>query len=311
MDTLFDNLEHYSSLIGQGKFSLGITLWVMISLLVAIILKYILSVNIEKRSNKKQVISELRKTQLLGITSVEYLFDCILAFVMISLFRSDQIVWNFIVAPGIGFICGLVAELYIVNKFGTKKKDIKDDSDDSKSNETANVTNITITNAELGEDNNMGRDRLGDVASKFKKNVSKVVVTTGQEECKNTQQCATEQAVQELAAGLVSTIEVVQDIATQLAELKSIVAAIHSEVAEDRAMQCRARILRFNIDLILAKRSGEKLPKDLFEQALIDIDIYDKYCGAHPEFKNKITGAAEVHILAEYQKGINDGFLTY
>ena len=134
-----------------------------------------------------------------------------------------------------------------------------------------------------------------------------------------------EDSVRELASGLAATVQMVQDVAEQLSEMKQAVSNIqdqvnhvtasvdniHQEIEENTAIECRVRILRFNIDLVMAKRDNESLPKDLFEQTIIDIDKYDNYCRKHPEFKNKITVAAEKHILSEYDKGIENGFLVY
>ncbi len=60
---------------------------------------------------------------------------------------------------------------------------------------------------------------------------------------------------------------------------------------EQNARNSRIRILRFADEL----REGRRHSKESFEQALSDIDIYDKYCSKHPLFKNNVT-----HITSEY-----------
>lgn len=54
---------------------------------------------------------------------------------------------------------------------------------------------------------------------------------------------------------------------------------------KDQAVIARVRILRFGDELSRGLRHSE----ENFEQVLSDIDAYEHYCNAHPEFKNNQT----------------------
>lgn len=65
---------------------------------------------------------------------------------------------------------------------------------------------------------------------------------------------------------------------------------------ERYAVDCRARILRFNDEIL----HGQKHTKEHFDQALSDITTYNSYCDAHKDFKNQITVHATENILKTY-----------
>ena len=76
--------------------------------------------------------------------------------------------------------------------------------------------------------------------------------------------------------------------------------------AERDATLCRARILRFGDEIL------HSIPhsKEHYEQILIDIDSYEKYCDDHQDYKNNIAVATIKHIKKMYQKHIEeDSFL--
>ena len=76
--------------------------------------------------------------------------------------------------------------------------------------------------------------------------------------------------------------------------------------AERDATLCRARILRFGDEIL------HSIPhsKEHYEQILIDIDSYEKYCDDHQEYKNNIAVATIKYIKKMYQKHIEeDSFL--
>ena len=79
------------------------------------------------------------------------------------------------------------------------------------------------------------------------------------------------------------------------------------KVASEReAVNCRIRILQFSDEL----RRGIRHSQESFDQALDDIDVYEKYCALHPEFKNNKTISAKERIKAAYDKCMDqDDFL--
>lgn len=307
LDTLFNNLEHYSELIGQGKFTPVVVWWILGVTLLTMIIRAV----VWMKSND----TKISQYQILSIAAVEYLFDIAVSFILVALMKSSEPVMNYIVGPSIGIIFGLLSEFYLMSRYGNKLVEKQPDE------KSSTVTNITI--------NNNMEDADDMTPAKYRKPIfDNIIHQAIHDSTSNGRQHETgplEDSVRELASGLAATVQVVQDVAEQLSEMKQTVSNIqdqvnhvtasvdniHNEIEENTAIECRVRILRFNIDLVMAKRNNESLPKDLFEQTIIDIDKYDNYCSKHPEFKNKITVAAEKHILSEYDKGIENGFLVY
>lgn len=60
------------------------------------------------------------------------------------------------------------------------------------------------------------------------------------------------------------------------------------------AVNCRIRILRFGDEIL----HHVKHTKEHYEQTLLDIEKYEAYCEAHPNFKNQIT-VMNAHIIKE------------
>lgn len=75
------------------------------------------------------------------------------------------------------------------------------------------------------------------------------------------------------------------------------------EDAETNIRNVRYRILRFNDDLC----SGIKHSESCFEDILEDIDSYEKYCAAHPNFRNSRGKMAMEHIKETYAQLKNRG----
>lgn len=69
------------------------------------------------------------------------------------------------------------------------------------------------------------------------------------------------------------------------------------EKAEERAaINCRVRILQFSDELRQHTRHSE----ESFNQVFEDIDVYEKYCKAHPNFTNNRTVRAKERIKAAH-----------
>ncbi len=81
-----------------------------------------------------------------------------------------------------------------------------------------------------------------------------------------------------------------------------------AEGEEEQAKQARYRILRFYDELCEDRRHSESH----FEDILADIDFYECYCVAHPEFHNSRGKAAMEYIQETYKKvKATGGFLTH
>ena len=77
---------------------------------------------------------------------------------------------------------------------------------------------------------------------------------------------------------------------------------IRNDMKRIEAKDARRRILRFNDELL----NNVCHSKELFDDALEDIDTYDKFCADHPEFPNNKTVMAESNIRRCYQKCMED-----
>lgn len=73
---------------------------------------------------------------------------------------------------------------------------------------------------------------------------------------------------------------------------------LREEFDVNLANQARTRILRFNDELLGEKRHS----KEMFDSVLEDIDAYEKYCNAHPEYKNSKAVLAIANVKRCYEK---------
>jgi hypothetical protein len=72
--------------------------------------------------------------------------------------------------------------------------------------------------------------------------------------------------------------------------------ALEKKVDENQATTIRVRILNFENEL----QEGRNHSKDSWDQVMDDIQRYEQYTNAHPEFKNNITVASTAHIMHTY-----------
>lgn len=76
---------------------------------------------------------------------------------------------------------------------------------------------------------------------------------------------------------------------------------IREDMAENKAITARVRILRFNDELLENKLHT----KDAFDQCLSDIDNYEHYCATHKDFKNNMTVLSIENIKRCYGNCMN------
>ena len=88
----------------------------------------------------------------------------------------------------------------------------------------------------------------------------------------------------------------------ELGEIKTNVNNLKETNDERYAVQCRIRILRFNDELIGDKNHS----KDYYDQTLMDIDEYERYCNEHPDFRNNMTQFAIENIKISYSKCLQE-----
>lgn len=89
----------------------------------------------------------------------------------------------------------------------------------------------------------------------------------------------------------------------RLTLIEQTIEKISATIAENQAILSRTHILRFSDEL----QNGVRHSQEYFRQQLDDIDTYDKYCKAHPDFLNSYTISASSHIKTVYDKLLKDG----
>lgn len=89
-----------------------------------------------------------------------------------------------------------------------------------------------------------------------------------------------------------------KDLMKKLDEVVEKVEAIDYKVDKNEAITCRARILRFNKELI----KKEKHTMEEFDQCLEDCDKYEKFCEANPGFKNNKAALSIANVKECYKE---------
>lgn len=89
-----------------------------------------------------------------------------------------------------------------------------------------------------------------------------------------------------------------QDLMEKISDLENKLDHLKHETDEERAVSCRARILRFGDEVL----HGQRHTKDHFGQILLDIKKYEDYCRDHPEFQNGVTEPTSERIKSVYRE---------
>ena len=88
-------------------------------------------------------------------------------------------------------------------------------------------------------------------------------------------------------------------------DIEKKVDTLTDRVEENQAVLARTHILRFSDEL----KNGIEHSNEYFRQQLDDCDTYNRYCQAHPEFKNSYTEIADRHIKETYERLTKEGKL--
>lgn len=88
----------------------------------------------------------------------------------------------------------------------------------------------------------------------------------------------------------------IEELEDKVADINDNQKALEADFSERNAINCRVRILRFADEL----RRKVRHSQESFDQVFDDIDVYEKYCEEHPEFKNNKTITAKERIKAVY-----------
>lgn len=94
----------------------------------------------------------------------------------------------------------------------------------------------------------------------------------------------------------------------QVAGIQTTLDAHIREDEDDKARNARYRILRFYDEICEGRRHSESH----FEDILDDIDRYEQYCQAHPDYKNSRGSLAMRNIQSTYERLKREGkFLAH
>lgn len=96
------------------------------------------------------------------------------------------------------------------------------------------------------------------------------------------------------------------EVLEKVSKLDQEMQGVRAAMAEEKAVNCRARILRFGDECL----HGERHTKEHFDQTLRDIAAYERYCEDHPDFENNVTELTSDRIKEIYRHCLtNDDFL--
>ena len=84
----------------------------------------------------------------------------------------------------------------------------------------------------------------------------------------------------------------------KLDRLTALVQEVSDRVDTSNATNARTRILRFDDELI----NGVHHSREYFQQTLEEIDLYERYCEKHPDYKNNACVLAIEHIRHTYAR---------
>lgn len=80
--------------------------------------------------------------------------------------------------------------------------------------------------------------------------------------------------------------------------IKKAIEDLSHKVEENQAILARTHILRFSDEI----RNQIVHSGEYWEQTLMDVDTYERYCQDHPTFRNNYANLAIDHIKKTYQK---------
>lgn len=96
------------------------------------------------------------------------------------------------------------------------------------------------------------------------------------------------------------------EVLEKVSKLDQEIQGVRAGMAEEKAVNCRARILRFGDECL----HGERHTKDHFDQTLRDIAAYERYCEDHKDFENNVTELTSDRIKEIYRHCLdNNDFL--
>ena len=93
-----------------------------------------------------------------------------------------------------------------------------------------------------------------------------------------------------------------KDVIEKVDEIDKKVIGLEQKTDERNATLCRTHILRFGDETL----HGVPHSYEHYQQIMIDIDTYEKYCGDHPNYKNNVAVQTIKHIKHMYQQHLEE-----
>lgn len=92
------------------------------------------------------------------------------------------------------------------------------------------------------------------------------------------------------------------ELIERMDKLEATVKEVQTTGDERDAKATRIRILRFGDEIL----HGVHHSKEHFDQTLLDITEYERYCRDHPDFVNNMTELTSKHIMETYSACFED-----
>ena len=89
-----------------------------------------------------------------------------------------------------------------------------------------------------------------------------------------------------------------KDLMEKLDKVEDNIGKLEYKVDKNEVITCRARLLRFNRELI----NQEKHTHEEFKTILDDADVYERFCAAHPDFRNNYATLSIENIKRCYKR---------
>lgn len=279
MDIILENIEMYANKVGSHNFTTTKVICIPIVLFILYAFRYIIWIFHVKAMNKGKLKKGLRPL-LFEEVVIEYLIALIISIVVCALIDSKSMFINLIIVP----IIGLVASLYIYMKVLSNSNITKDLNGLANKRKGSNTVTNTMDGIRYYDNFAIPPKVDDEIEGSFAINL---LIDT------------TKQLVKEMN----EQKTVLDTISENIAALSEGLNTIEYNAEKRDMIQIRYEIL----DMSDRLTTGQKFSKNAFDHMIINIDEYEIFCEAHPDFKNGIATTAINNIRTRYDAAVLDG----
>lgn len=320
MGTVISNFQEYINALGAAELraleifsTLGVEL-------IFFTIRFFLWCKTEKSKIAK---TKQYKWKLLSYVAIEYVVACVVSIIATAITVNSggaNPFLFFLVNPMIGLIAAIVLSVTILMKyFDSIGPKISSGGDGGqKSSQPSVVVNINNGDSQqqvATQQSETSKGFIEDFLESGKDYISKDVIDEDIEKDVQMRKVVNSlvDVVYELSEVSVEYRKEFGHVNTSLESIEKTLLTINQSLLdmrdrdeEEKVINCRIRILRFNDEILI----NLKHSKEMFDQTLKDIDIYERYCEAHPDFENNITVMAVENIKDKYKSCMrNNSFL--